>query len=678
MSLKNNEMEKYDYIIKFDIFESLFNNKKLNIIYNSKRKDIYSDIFFCVSIKSTNLSLQSQFINLINGTQFSSEKEKDEILFLAYYNFGKYGGKPELYLFINFIDDLGFNDLIKDEYQVLKDLTNKFLINFSDIYILLIDEDDNINEEDKKELINEIVKEKEIKKCFIIHAVSNKNKEKIKEFLENNTKENLTKSIKYENNNNSNVIHLIYEKDEKNSPENKNITTIFDEEIKKDKIRNENFYDEYYEFLMIHFFEKYYKMNILFEKTKGKKFIKNNASDFENNVDDDSKIKYDYILYFESFINDYTGLNFSENETMDGKFFLHYQLLKNNLILLINYEEYNEYIINKNLLKNYELSDIIEDQNISLNFLNYFLDKFSQLYILILDEDENEIINEKLIQQSINENNIKKYMIIHSINKNNKKKILQKFNDEKYSKIPIINELFEEITNDNNLTYYYMENKNKLCHFIYEQDNKLSNGNEDLFNLIENIALSYIPRDENNFNFYDKFYESFNFYISQMFNNIKTTISDNNYEDIEINLLTEEKELEKKIISSQLIVHPEIFELKYLYKNIDNKYINFYIETETKANKIGGKITNGEENNIVKISKILFDDTDRKNNAIFSNKDSNEKKDIEIKISYFEGILEPGVLNQNNQIKTQNGIISFKCPILNLEQNLSINFENND
>lgn len=720
MSLKNNEMEKYDYIIKFDIFESLFNNKKLNIIYNSKRKDIYSDIFFCVSIKSTNLSLQSQFINLINGTQFSSEKDKDEILFLAYYDFGKDKNKTELYLFINYIDDLGFNDLIKDEYQVLKDLTNKFLINFSDIYILLIDEDDNINEEDKKELINEIVKEKEIKKCFIIHAVSNKNKEKIKEFLENNTKEYSTKSLKYENNNNSNVIHLIYEKDEKNSPENKNITTIFDEEIKKDKIRNENFYDEYYEFLMIHFFEKYYKMNILFEKTKGKKFIKNNASDFENNVDDDSKIKYDYILYFESFlnfindkkftiqnnfnniipiqsniffffcikgnnfklqtkfINDYTGLNFSENETMDGKFFLHYQLLKNNLILLINYEEYNEYIINKNLLKNYELSDIIEDQNISLNFLNYFLDKFSQLYILILDEDENEIINEKLIQQSINENNIKKYMIIHSINKNNKKKILQKFNDEKYSKIPIINELFEEITNDNNLTYYYMENKNKLCHFIYEQDNKLSNGNEDLFNLIENIALSYIPRDENNFNFYDKFYESFNFYISQMFNNIKTTISDNNYEDIEINLLTEEKELEKKIISSQLIVHPEIFELKYLYKNIDNKYINFYIETETKANKIGGKIINGEENNIVKISKILFDDTDRKNNAIFSNKDSNEKKDIEIKISYFEGILEPGVLNQNNQIKTQNGIISFKCPILNLEQNLSINFENND
>ena len=301
MSLKNNEMEKYDYIIKFDIFESLFNHKKLNIINNSKDNDIYSNIFFCVSIKSTNLSLQSQFINLINGTQFSSEKKKDEILFLAYYDFGK--DKTELYLFINYIDDLGFNDLIKDEYQVLKDLTNKFLINFSDIYILLIDEDDNINEEDKKELINEIVKEKEIKKCFIIHAVSNKNKEKIKEFLENNTKEYSTKSLKYENNNNSNVIHLIYEKDEKNSPENKNIITIFDEEFKKNKIRNENFYDEYYEFLMIHFFEKYYKMNILFEKTKGKKFIKNNASDFENNVDDDSKIKYDYILYFESFLN---------------------------------------------------------------------------------------------------------------------------------------------------------------------------------------------------------------------------------------------------------------------------------------------------------------------------------------------------------------------------------------
>ena len=46
MSLKNNEMEKYDYIIKFDIFESLFNNKKLNIINNSKDNDIYSNLFF--------------------------------------------------------------------------------------------------------------------------------------------------------------------------------------------------------------------------------------------------------------------------------------------------------------------------------------------------------------------------------------------------------------------------------------------------------------------------------------------------------------------------------------------------------------------------------------------------------------------------------------------------------
>jgi hypothetical protein len=255
-------------------------------------------------------------------------------------------------------------------------------------------------------------------------------------------------------------------------------------------------------------------------------------------------------------------------------------------------------------------------------------------------------------------------LIIHSISQKNKNKLLENFEkEEKYRKNPIIK-------NEVNLTYYYIENGNELCHFIYIKDNENSNENKNLFDLIEIKICSFIKMGvEDNFNFYDKFYELFNFYFSQMFNNIKITVSDDKNRNIVINLL-EEENLEKKIISSKLIFPPENFKLKYLYK-ISDEFINFYIETETKATKFAGKIDNEFDFNLIKISTIIFDDIERNNNVIFSNKDSKEKNNIEICISYDEAIIQSGALNKSNKIKAQNGIISFECPItMNLNKSL--------
>ena len=268
-------------------------------------------------------------------------------------------------------------------------------------------------------------------------------------------------------------------------------------------------------------------------------------------------------------------------------------------------------------------------------------------------------------------------MIIHSISQKNKNKVLKQFENEKYRKNPII-KLFEEEINKDYISHYYIENGNELCHFIYIEDNKDSNDNKDLFNLIETKLLSYIQILENNYNFYDKFYELFNFYISQMFNNIETKIYDDKIGNIEF-ILSGKENLEKKIISSELIFPPENFQLKYLY-SISQESITFNIETETKATKFAGKIDNENYLNIVKISTIKFDDINRKNNAFFSNKDSEDKNNIEIRISYDEAIIQSGALSKNNKIKAQNGIISFECPItMNLNQSLgTIHFSQGD
>ena len=601
-----------------------------------------------------------------------------------------------MYLFINYIDDFDIPDNFdQDEYHILKDLTNQFLINFSDIFILLIDEDEQKNEKYNQKLINEIINSTNKNECFIIHAVSGQTIKKIRQLL-NNKDEYKKKgtykesNLEYINKNNENIRHFLFQ---------------------KEKIRNENFCEKYYDFIMSHISEKFNKIINKGNETPKKKIIKKLSSESIKKDYNDLNIQYDYILYFKSFlnfiedkkliiqnnfednislqskiinflcikgnnfklqtkfINEYSKLNFSDKKKDDEKLFLNYLKLNNNLILLINYEEnYNLYKINEKLLKNYELSEIIEDQIISMNFINYFLDKYSEIYILILDEEENEDINEKLIQQTINEKNIEKYLIIHSISQKNKNKLLENFEkEEKYRKNPII-KIFEDEINEVNLTYYYIENGNELCHFIYIKDNENSNENKNFFDLIETKICSFI-KIEDNFNFYDKFYELFNFYFSQMFNNIKIKGPDDKNRNIVINLL-EEENLEKKIISSKLIFPPENFKLKYLYK-ISDEFINFYIETETKATKFAGKIDNEFDFNLIKISTIIFDDIERNNNVIFSNKDSKEKNNIEICISYDEAIIQSGALNKSNKIKAQNGIISFECPItMNLNKSL--------
>ena len=715
--MNNENQEPYDYIFKYDSFRNILNNKKLNFIVNSKENEINSPIYYCIGIKSTNLSLQSKFINCIQGINFSSQKEKDDILFLAYFNFDQELKERDLYLFINYIDDFDIPDNFdQDEYHILKDLTNQFLINFSDIFILLIDEDEQKNEKYNQKLINEIINSTNKNECFIIHAVSGQTIKKIRQLL-NNKDEYKKKgtykesNLEYINKKNENIRHFLFQKEKDECKENENISNVLEQKIKKEKIRNENFCEKYYDFIMSHISEKFNKIINKGNETPKKKMIKKLSSESIKKDYNDLNIQYDYILYFKSFlnfiedkkliiqnnfednislqskiinflcikgnnfklqtkfINEYSKLNFSDKKKDDEKLFLNYLKLNNNLILLINYEEnYNLYKINEKLLKNYELSEIIEDQIISMNFINYFLDKYSEIYILILDEEENEDINEKLIQQTINEKNIEKYLIIHSISQKNKNKLLENFEKEKkYRKNPII-KIFEDEINKVNLTYYYIENGNELCHFIYIKDNENSNENKNLFDLIETKICSFI-KIEDNFNFYDKFYELFNFYFSQMFNNIKITVSDDKNRNIVINLL-EEENLEKKIISSKLIFPPENFKLKYLYK-ISDEFINFYIETETKATKFAGKIDNEFDFNLIKISTIIFDDIERNNNVIFSNKDSKEKNNIEICISYDEAIIQSGALNKSNKIKAQNGIISFECPItMNLNKSL--------
>ena len=715
--MNNEKQEPYDYIFKYDSFRNILNNKKLNFIVNSKENEINSPIYYCIGIKSTNLSLQSKFINCIQGINFSSQKEKDDILFLAYFNFDQELKERDLYLFINYIDDFDIPDNFdQEEYHILKDLTNQFLINFSDIFILLIDEDEQKNEKYNQKLINEIINSTNKNECFIIHAVSGQTIKKIRQLL--NNKDEFKKkgtykesNLEYINKNNENIRHFLFQKEKDKCQENENISNVLEQKIKKEKIRNENFCEKYYDFIMSHISEKFNKIINKGNETPKKKIIKKLSSESIKKDYNDLNIQYDYILYFKSFlnfiedkkliiqnnfednislqskiinflcikgnnfklqtkfINEYSKLNFSDKKKDDEKLFLNYLKLNNNLILLINYEEnYNLYKINEKLLKNYELSEIIEDQIISMNFINYFLDKYSEIYILILDEEENEDINEKLIQQTINEKNIEKYLIIHSISQKNKNKLLENFEkEEKYRKNPII-KIFEDEINEVNLTYYYIENGNELCHFIYIKDNENSNENKNLFDLIETKICSFI-KIEDNFNFYDKFYELFNFYFSQMFNNIKIKGPDDKNRNIVINLL-EEENLEKKIISSKLIFPPENFKLKYLYK-ISDEFINFYIETETKATKFAGKIDNEFDFNLIKISTIIFDDIERNNNVIFSNKDSKEKNNIEICISYDEAIIQSGALNKSNKIKAQNGIISFECPItMNLNKSL--------
>ena len=171
-----------------------------------------------------------------------------------------------MYLFINYIDDFDIPDNFdQDEYHILKDLTNQFLINFSDIFILLIDEDEQKNEKYNQKLINEIINSTNKNECFIIHAVSGQTIKKIRQLL-NNKDEYKKKgtykesNLEYINKNNENIRHFLFQKEKDECKENENISNVLEQKIKKEKIRNENFCEKYYDFIMSHISEKFNKI----------------------------------------------------------------------------------------------------------------------------------------------------------------------------------------------------------------------------------------------------------------------------------------------------------------------------------------------------------------------------------------------------------------------------------
>ena len=408
--------------------------------------------------------------------------------------------------------------------------------------------------------------------------------------------------------------------------------------------------------------------------------------------------KYDYIINFSSFfkfINDKKCLiqNFCENKDIKldiniynclcikgNNFKLQTKFLnelnKYNL-LMINYEENdNIYILNNDdkelLTQNNSINEILENKKISLNFLNSFLAYFSEVYIIFLDE-ENERNNEKLIEETIKKENMEKYIIIHSYLKKNKDKIKKKFENKNYRKVAIINERYERIGKDIQMSYYYIENNKEIIHFIYIEDNP--NENKEIFDIInEKISTKTIIRPKD-FNFKNEYLIFFKNYLSQIFNNIEINYNDDNNKNIEIKLISEP--IKKEIISSELIFPPKKPQLKYsFFTDEDIGKINFYIETDTKAIQFSGNISTCDNFNIIRLT-IKYDDKDRNNNAIFSNKDAEMKENEEIKVDHNIAIIYDGYLNKNNnKIKYVNGILSFESEITtNLNKTLrSFNF----
>ena len=444
----------------------------------------------------------------------------------------------------------------------------------------------------------------------------------------------------------------------------------------------------------------------------------------DKNISNENKISYDFVLNFSSFFNfikDKKCLiqNFCENKDIKldiniyyclcikgnnfelqtnflnkfnnlildskkdelGKLYLQYRQIDNEYnLLMINYEENNDiYILNnddKELLKNnYSINEILENKKITLNFLNCFLDYFSDLYIIFLDEN-NEKNNEKLIEETIKKNNNEKYMVIHSYFKKNKGKINKKFenNNKQYRKVAIINEIYEEIEKHTKTSYYYIENGKEITHFIYIQDEP--NENKELFDVLNGkIATKTIIRPKD-FNFKNEYIMFFKNYLSQIFNNIEINYDDNKNNNIEIKLTS--KPNKKEIISSELIFPPEKSKLKYSFMTDENNgKIYFYIETDTKAKQFSGNILQYDDFNIVRLT-IKYDDQDKnKNDIVFSNKDVEMKENEEIKINHDYAIIYDGYMNKSkNNIKSENGILSFENEItMNLNRTLeTINF----
>ena len=223
------------------------------------------------------------------------------------------------------------------------------------------------------------------------------------------------------------------------------------------------------------------------------------------------------------------------------------------------------------------------------------------------------------------------------------------------------------------MSYYYIENTKEIIHFIYIEDDP--NENKEIFDIInEKISTKTIIRPKD-FNFKNEYLIFFKNYLSQIFNNIEINYNDDNNKNIEIKLISEP--IKKEIISSELIIPPKKPQLKYsFFTDEDIGKINFYIETDTKAIQFSGNISTCDNFNIIRLT-IKYDDKDRNNNAIFSNKDAEMKENEEIKVDHNIAIIYDGYLNKNNnKIKYVNGILSFESEITtNLNKTLrSFNF----
>ena len=215
----------------------------------------------------------------------------------------------------------------------------------------------------------------------------------------------------------------------------------------------------------------------------------------------------------------------------------------------------------------------------------------------------------------------------------------------------------KKLKNISKTSYYYIENGKEITHFIYIQDEP--NENKELFDVLNGkIATKTIIRPKD-FNFKNEYIIFFKNYLSQIFDDIEINYNDNNNKNIEINLISEPTK--KEIISSELMFPPEKSKLKYSFMITESTgRIYFNIETDTKAKQFSGNILQYDDFNIVRLT-IKYDNQDKNNNIIFSNKDSEMKENEEIKINHDYAIIYDGYMNKSkNNIKSENGIYLLK------------------
>ena len=386
-------------------------------------------------------------------------------------------------------------------------------------------------------------------------------------------------------------------------------------------------------------------------------------------------IKGNNFLLQTKFLNFYLEFNSKDvkeikeiKKVNENSLLLKYEKLdKNHNLLIINYiEKKLDYKINENLLDEFEINEIIEDQKISLKFLNNFIDSISNLYILLLDGEDNKK-KRKLIRESIKEKEGDKYLVVHSFHKRNKKKILKEFeNKNKYRKNPIMNEKFEETKNENDICYYYIENNKEIVHFIFDEDNNKSLENLNLFYMIKSKIIA--DTEKKKIIFYDEYKKLFEKYLCLMFDNIKLNNDNNNI------IQLESTNPIKKIISSDLIFFDND-KFKYSYITTRDK-IKFYFETNTKVKTIKGNISQVDLFNLIKLDKVIFVQDELKDKSLFfTNKEMNDINDFYFKISHDKCIICSGPLKKTNNIKSEYGILYFDYDITkDLNPSRTMNF----